>query len=410
MKHASSLAALVVVVVALVSACPKPAGTVDAGMKPVAHNGDAGPLTPPGSKRPPYPNMATPAWGQHILDERLAKVPSEGPAASQKTVLDELHDLSPGSEQHAAELAAQWYKNATKNSDKGEAVALLGVALVLDPTVEGYKDRLTDAVGLAHYAGGLDSSSSLSQAARVVIGASAGMVPNAKALLDVVETTPGLGTEPRYFMALGQKLTGGKLDSVLDDAEKALAARPTSMRVHSLLAELYLDTGLYPETIKACGSEDDAHPWLAAVRGRALVLDGKVDDGIALLKKVQDKVDEGRRGDVLYWLARSLTQKEGADAEVQTIASTLEARPGYAKEAAVLNALLAQKAGDYKKARGLVEKIVRGPPNLPVDIDATWLLVDACGGDGDVLCVDRAGARAVSADGDYARLNLARAA
>jgi hypothetical protein len=180
------------------------------------------------------------------------------------------------------------------------------------------------------------------------------------------------------------------------------------LRVKAQLAEIYLDIGLYPEAAKIA---DAPQPWLQSMRGRALVLDGKVDDGIKLLKDNQDKLDEGRRGDVLYWLGRSLTQVDGKDGEVDAIEATLAARAGYAKEAAVLQGLQLVKAGEFAKARDLIDPMVkRNAPGLPSDVDAMWLLVDACAGAGDAECVSRAGARAIANDGDYARLSLARAA
>jgi tetratricopeptide (TPR) repeat protein len=399
MRCAGLLCALLV----MAAGCHKENNAVDAGTKPLSTSSE--PVSP---KRPPFPNMATAAWGQRVLEERVAKVHAEGPAATRDAVLDALHDMSPGSEGRAADLAATWYKSAPGNVERGEAVALLAASLALDPVVEGYKERLTDAFGLSQYAGSLDASSSLNQSARLVVWALAGQVSQARALLEVVETTPNITHEPRVFMALGQKLTGGKLDAALADLEKALEGRPSSLRVKSLLAEIYLDIGLYPEAVKVA---DAPQPWLQAIKGRALVLDGKVDDGIKILKDNQDKLDEGRRGDALYWLGRSLTQADGKDAEVDAIQATLAARPGYAKEAAVLQGLKLVKAGEFAKARDLIDPMVkRNTPGLPSDIDAMWLLVDACAGAGDADCVSRAGARAIASDGDYARLNLARAA
>ena len=58
--------------------------------------------------------------------------------------------------------------------DGAALLALLAAALVLDPTVDGYKDRLTDAYGLASYAATLGPASALNQSARVFVGASAG--------------------------------------------------------------------------------------------------------------------------------------------------------------------------------------------------------------------------------------------
>src|SRR5690348_12368066 len=89
-------------------ACPqKGAIVVDAGVKSQPAPGE-----PVVTKRPPFPNMATAAWGQRVLEERVAAVHAEAAAATTAAVLDALHDMSPGSEKRAAELAASAYKNA----------------------------------------------------------------------------------------------------------------------------------------------------------------------------------------------------------------------------------------------------------------------------------------------------------
>jgi hypothetical protein len=402
--------------------CPSPSADTpappDAGAARQAEPSGAPPAAPAGAGaaaipgRPPHPNMATAAWGQRVLEHHASKAPPAPEGVGGGAVLDALHEMTPGSEARAAELAASWFGSATSARDRAGACALLGVALVLDPTVEGYKERITDAYGLAAYAGTLETSDSLGQAARALVGAAAGAVEQAKRLIEVVATTPKLGTEPRLFLALARRLTGERSDAMIEDLRAALAARPGSVRARANLAEVFLDLGLHAEAIAAAtvppASAGAPRPWLECIRGRALVLDGKVDEGVALLKAHEGKLDEGRRGEALYWLGRSLTSTSAPGAEIEAIVASLGARPGFAKEAAVLEALVAQKAADYKKARALVEPIVRGVPSLPVDADAAWLLVDACAGLGDLACVDRAGGRAVAIDGDEGRLHLAR--
>ncbi len=412
MRPLRPLLARVVVAVAAggalaLSACPSsPSKVVDAGTPKAPKPVD-------GDTRPPFPNMATPAWGQRVLEKRVQALPADAAKVTSATpVLDAFHELTPGSEKRAGELAVSWYKSAATDIDRSEAVALLAASLVLEPTVTGYKDRLTDARGLATYAATLNAASPVGQGARALVDAAVGSLANAKTLVQLVESTPTATADPHLFLALAQKMTGGTLDDVHGDLEKVLAARPDSARAHALLAELYLDVGLYPEAVKEAAAVK-SHPWLDAVRGRALVLEGtprSIDEGIALLKGSEKNLDEGRRGEVLYWLGRSLTRKDGDEAEVQTILSTLSPRAGYAKETAALKALLAQKKGDYKAAAELLNPFIKGPPRLPVDEDISWLLADACAGLGDTGCMGRAAQRAVAMDGDYGRLNVTRAA
>jgi tetratricopeptide (TPR) repeat protein len=393
---------------AFLAACPSGTSATDAGPPPK----DPSSTKAQNPARPPFPNMATAAWGQRVLEERTLGASGPAVPSSAAVVLDALHELTPGSEQRAADLAVWWFESATSDVERGNAVALMAAALVLDPTVEGYKERLTDAYGLISYAGTLDASDSLGQSARAMVDAAAGAVEQGKRLIEVVATTPKLGTEPRLFLGLARRLAGDRGDAMIEDIEAALVARPMSARARALLAETWLDLGLYPEAIDVTTMKDAAavHPWLDAIRGRALVLDGKVDEGVAALKAAEAKLDEGHRGDALYWLGRSLTSTDAPVAEIESIQANLAARAGYSKEAAVLQALLAQKAGDYAKAKSVLEPIVKGQPTLPVDNDAAWLLADACAGLGDVPCVDKAGSRGLAMDGDGARLQHARAA
>lgn len=400
-----------------VAACPQPTGAppgappsarTDAGAQAAVDARASSQASSPG--RPPWPNMATAAWGQRVLEQRAQALPPSQQAGRIEAVLDALHELNPGSESRAAELAVAAFQTVKSPQERGTACALLAVALVLDPTVEGYKDRLIDAAGLAAYAGTLDASDSIGQAARAAVSAATGAVEQARRLVEVVSTTPRLGPEPRLFLALTRKLEGERGDAMVEDLRAALAARPASVRARALLAEFWLDVGLYPEAEREATIAGGSAPWLDAIRGRALALAGKPAEGVALLQAAEARLDEGHRGDALYWLGRTLTQLDTPTERVESIASSLSTRAGFAKESAILTALLAQKAGDYGKARALVEPLVKGPPRLPVDVDASWLLADACAGLGDVTCVNRAGARAVSLDGDDARLHTTRAA
>ncbi|MBI1948692.1 MAG: hypothetical protein HYS27_23600 [Deltaproteobacteria bacterium] len=387
------------------SACPgklEPAPhVVDAGAAPVAVV----------LKRPPFPNLATAAYGQRVLEERSAALPPDATGTVAAT-LAALHDVAPGSEQRAAVLGLAAARGAKTEAERATALALASAALVLDPVVEGYQERLTDAFGLAAYAATLDQSDNVAQGARALVGAAAGAVAQARGLIKSVDDNPvpaAVSADVRLLLALSRRVIGDRGDALVADLRAVLKANPTSLRARALLAEHLLELGLFDEAIAAAGSPPVA-PWLAAVAARARVLKGEVAEGIAALRDIEGKVDEGRRGEVIYWLARSLTQTPDGAAEVQSLASALAPRPGFAKESKVLEALLAQVAGDYTKARTLLEPLVPGPPRLPVDVDALWLLVDACAGQGDLPCVEKAGAVVLEVDGDEGRLQVARAA
>lgn len=356
--------------------------------------------------------MATAAWGQRVLDEQLALAGAADPASkvNRAQVLDALHELDNGSERRALALATGWFRAASSPTDRGSAAALAAVALVLDPTVDGYKERLTDAAGLAAYAGTLDASDPMGQAARAMVGAAAGSVEQARQLVELVESVPKLDAEPRVFLALARKLMGERGNDVIDHLKQTLTARPGSARARAALVEVWLELGVTDEALKwANATAAGASPWLEALRGRALALAGQHDEAGAVLRAVEGSLPEGRRGDALYWLGLSLAARDAPAPDVDALAALLEARPGFAKEAVMLRALSAHRTGDHARTRTLLDPLMRGPPGLPTDTDAAWLMAETCAALGDLKCVDGAGARARGTDGDEARFHLIRA-
>lgn len=368
----------------------------------------AGPAT---LKRPPHPNLATAAFGQRVLEERLTQLSSET-KGTVPDALARLHEGAAGSEALMVTLALAAARDARTEAERGTALALAAAGLVLDPVVDGYKERLTDAHGLAAYAATLDQSNATGQAARALVKAAAGGVEQARQLVKAIEDNPAPGAvsaDTRLLLALTRRIVGERGDRLVAGLREVAKDKPQSLRARALLAEQLLELGLTPEALEVAGNPP-ASPWLLAIAGRARVLSGEVDAGIAALREAEGKVDEGHRGDVLYWMARSLTQQPGTAAEVQGVASALSPRPGFSKESRVLESLLAQQAGDFARARTVLEPMVQGPPRQAVDLDALWLLMDACAGLGDRPCVDKAGALALHFDGDEGRLQVARAA
>lgn len=402
-----------VVIVVLSAGCTGSPASVDAGPAPAATAPTSTPA-PRGPRRPPYPNMATAAYGQEVLEQRLrVLVPGDAKTAD---VLEALHEMAPGSEQRAQDLAVRAYRSAKTDAERGTAVALFAAALVLEPTAQGYKDRLTDAFGVAGYAATLDATDAVGQGARALVNASAGAVAQADRLVEVVANTPHGTSEARLFLALTRRVTStSPLDRVVEDLRAATTARPNSLRARAALAEILLDLGFVEDVIDVVDAPavKDASgtraPWLVALHGRALVVAGDVAGGVALLRDAEGRLDEGRRGDALYWLGRSLTQTDAWAAEVPPIAASLATRDGFIKEARALEALVALKSGDPKNAVDIVRPLASGVPRLPVDGDIAWLTVDACAAAGDAACVEEVGRRAVTLDGDGGRLFRARA-
>lgn len=277
MKHLPCRSAALLLLLAC--ACPttpeEPPQAIDAGA----------PAVPASLKRPPHPNLATAVYGQRVLEERAGALPASA-TGTKADVLAALHDIAPGTEQHAVALALAAARDARTDQERGTVLALASAAMVLDPVVDGYKERLTDAFGLAAYAATIDQSDGTAQAARALVDAAAGAVEQARRLIKGIEDTPVTGAvspDTRLLMALTRRVIGDRGDALVADLRAVLKANPQSLRARALLAEQYLELGMVNETIEAAGTPPAA-PWLAAIAARAQVLGGEVDAGIAALR------------------------------------------------------------------------------------------------------------------------------
>ena len=358
--------------------------------------------------RPPFPNMATAAWGAQVIARLTGEAPpdvvSVGYTKAVERSLIELHSEQPGAEQQMGRAAAAAYLAAKTDGERGGAAALAGVALVLDPVVDGYKDRLTDAAGLAALAASLDGGLVLGQAARAHIAAASGAVDVSKKLVELLESAPGLDGASRAFVALARHTLGERSDALVADLRGALLARPDSVRMRALLGQTLIDLGWTEEAVSVVTAGRAPHPWLDAIHGRALSLMGSMPEAIALLRAADKKIDEGHRGDVLYWLGRALAATPPGIPEARSIANTLATRPGFERESRVLEAYAAHQSGTYLQARRLLEEASKGAGiSYALTQQILWGIVDACAPLHDAACVDDFEKRAVALDDDRAR-------
>lgn len=368
-----------------------------------------------GAKRPPFPNMATATWGTRVIEERAAKADPElvgrGYKAALEAALHELHSLEDGSEARAVSAAVAAWRAAQADPERATAAALAAAALTLDPSPEGYKERLTDAHGLAAYAGTLEPGTVLSQAARAFVAIAAGRVYEGQKLVSVLSGGPGLDVDAQLFLGLSRFYLAERSDAALAPWFAVLKDKPESGRARAVLAEMFLDLGMSGRVLEVLALPGaPKSPFLDALKGRALVLEGQHDEGVKLLKEAEGKLAEARRGQALYWLGRSLTRGDTLD-EATAVLATLSSRPGYEHEVALLDALLAQLRGDFARAKQRAQSVcrTRGAP-LHLALECQWATVDACAGLGDQACVENWARRALGADGDKARLEQARAA
>ena len=367
------------------------------------------------SGRPPFPNMASDAWGKKVIAYRET-LPGRGyEKASYREAVDRamerIHAIEPGSEAAAASLATVAWTKAASDDERSLALSLLAAALVLDPAIENYRARLTDAHGLVMYAGTLPAETVLGQAARAFVAVAVGRVYEGEKLTDVLSGGPPLDADAGLFIGLSRRFQADRSDVAFQRLRSVVQGKAESARARSALAEGLLEMGLADSLLEVVPPESlgDA-AYLMALRGRALVLTGQAKDGVMMLRTAAEKVSAAERGKVLYWLGRSLAQ-QGRLQESQEILQSLTGRPGYASEHAMLAALVAQVAGDYPKARERAESVCssRGV-SLGLALSCNWAVVDACAGMGDEKCVSLWGKRAVGTDGDVTRLQHARAA
>ena len=317
--------------------------------------------TLPPKGRPPFPNMASDAWGKEVIAYRETQIEAGFATMTYREAIDRamarLHSIEPGAESTAASLATVAWKKAAADDERSLALSLLGAALVLDPAIENYKARLTDAHGLVMYAGTLPAETVLGQAARAFVAVAVGRVYEGKKLTDVLSGGPPLDGDAELFIGLSKRFQAERNETAFQTLRNVLKSKAESARARAALAESLLEMGLAASVIDVTPPESLGYaPYLMALRGRALVLHGAAKDGIDLLREASEKVAKADRGKVLYWLGRSLAQ-QGRMQEGKVVLQSLAGRPGYLNEYAMLTSLIAQIEGDYSKARQNAESV-----------------------------------------------------
>jgi hypothetical protein len=418
---------LAVALVLAVAACPRSESpSVDAGAHGApskSSSPDAGVIADASAKRPPHPTMASALWGEQValqlgraLDASTATA-STTPAADARALLSQavaaLHTLEPGAEARARDLAVRAWKSAPDDVTRGTALAVAAMAMVVDPTVDGYAERLTDAFGLAAYAGTVDASDAVGQCARAIVGAAAGAVRQARSLIDLVASTPKLGDDTRAMLALARDAVRDRSDAFFDDATAGLRARPDSARIKAALADRLLELGLLDDARKVVAGA--AAPALAVIAGRALVLAGDDAGAIAALHPLAERltgVDEPRRAEALCWLGLAQARAPATADAARATQAALSLRSGWAKEAALIGATVDVTAGNVDAAKKALLPLAQGTPSSTVLIEriVVTTLLRVCGEAGDLACVERASRRHRLLDVDPAPPLRARAA
>lgn len=363
-------------------------------------------------KRPPFPNMATPAWGKIVLErEAKAADPSlsgKGRDAALAAAQKALHSREDGSEKRLVAAAAALWRAAMDDSDRALAAALVGAGLVLDPEILNYRSRLIDAAGAVAYSMTLRGGTVVAQAGQALVMVAIGRVHQANQTLETIASNPKqeakLDADASLLLANARFLRGQRDDAFFRDVTRALRNNVLSHRARTLKARGLLDLGYAERAADVAIEVDGIPPYLEAlgVYARGLVEDA--DRAIAQLQTLEKKVREPERGEALFWLGRLLANAPGKEAEAKAVADQLSARPGFTAEASIIRAILALKNNDgasaYSEANAVASRTGAAPSTA---LDSLWLVVDACAIKGDVECVRKRGVNAVGADGNRAR-------
>ncbi len=364
------------------------------------------------AKRPPQPVMASASWGEHVALELGVKVaPVTIPADTLlKDAITALHALDVSSEARARDLALQAWKSGSTDEQRGLALAIVAASMVYDPLVDGYTERLTDAYGLALYAGTVESGNIDGHSLRAIVLAAAGANRQARELIDVVKKTPKLPDSARPLLALAWAAVNERSDVFFTAAKDGLAARADSDRLRVALADRLLDLGFNDDALAAVTVE---HPVpalrLAAARARVLKGDATAVTALQELSTSLTGVDESRRAEALYWLAEAqlLNDEDGAAAET---AAQVEARPGWQREGQLVRAELALRASNVIDAKGMLMPLAQGTPTstVPTERRIARLLLDGAAAARDAGAVDRAIRRLSGLDVDPEAIDAAR--
>jgi hypothetical protein len=372
-----SSAALASLAASLAVACQPPADPSSSSTKAPSPSTAPVQTTP---TRPPQPVMASPSWGEHIATQLGRDVVAPAGVAASELVqraITRLWTLEPGCERDAVTSLLQAWKAAPDDQTRGLALALTAVAMVWDPAVEGYVERLTDAYGLSLYAGTVDTSTPIGQAARSIVLAAGGSVRQARDLVDLLTTMPRVPEELIPWRALARAAANDRRQAFFDDAERGLKATPTAWRLRATLADRLLDVGLTDRARAAIlppqstGGLDGAPAAVRLVWARALVQGGASHDALPVLTDLSASligVDAPRQSEALFWLAEAQLALTDPLAARRT-ASSLESRPGWRREAAWIAASLALVDDQLNESAALVMPLVSGTPTSTVQVE-----------------------------------------
>ncbi len=368
--------------------------------------------------RPPQPTMAQPAWGERVALEMgktidISAVPEKPVTEMMAQAETMLLSMRPGDEKAVRPILVAIWKRAQDDQTRATALAFLAVSLVYEPTVEGYLERLTDAYGLAQYAGSIDTSATNNHAARAIVANAAGATRQGQDMVAMIKRVPRMPDASKPWLALARAAANERGQAFFDDAEEALKARPDAWRVRAALVDRLVDLGFGEGAIAAANAVDDAPPALRIAGARAQVDSGHAADAVQTLVIADAAlagVDEAGRSEVIFWLAQAKL-RTGDNVGAQAAAATLEARPGWQREAALLAAALALVDERVDDAAAKLAPLVKGTPvsTVLVERHIGLLAMMVAAEKKDVAGVDKAARFFRVVDVDSASVDAAKA-
>lgn len=198
--------------------------------------------------RPPFPNMANALWGREVLKNLpAAEKPAKGHLANW---LKHWHETVEGNTDVLQKEAWLYHQEAKLESEKNTALSLLAVSYCLDWSSPNYKERLVDAVGLVSLSGEGGKETLLGQVARAYVLAKAGLIHQAKTILDFLKSENMPTEDVALMKAMTLEVMGRHDDDYMSHLSHTLSKKNNSHRAQWMKATTLNKWGAYDAALQ----------------------------------------------------------------------------------------------------------------------------------------------------------------
>lgn len=345
------------------------------GAKPTADSPTG--VAPGPLDRPPYPAMATAAYGEAVLKSLAASAPApvEG-VNSRQLGFAKLDGAADGSEVEARTLLAAAYKATDDETQKAHAAAGLIFSLVLDTDPVGYLARLTDAYGIHMFLSVPKRGGRLVDAARTLVMAASGRMneaqPSAERLAegDPKEIWPRLAEGIAWGMA-------GEHGKSMEGLNAAAAIEGAPARVFLERGKVLLALGEVEAAAKDAAVAIKASPDCSRCKlleAQALAFGTKPAEGVTRLDTLAaSNVPEVVKAEALA-VAAVLDAGLGNTDAAGARAEKLRGMKGFKAEAALASGVVASASGQAEQAVLALNEGIKALPPGPLRVHALmWL-------------------------------------